>query len=84
MTTMQIPTEPVRISIVLSAAVSGFVVGLGSAFVTMVAVPALSVPVFLAGWLITSLAALRTAQTRADAGYWGEDFGGIRDVRKWI
>lgn len=81
MTTLQIPTKRPHIPNVLSAAVSGFVVGLGSAFVAMVAVPGLSVPVFLACWLITGIAALRTK--RADAGYWGEDFGAVRDVRKW-
>lgn len=83
MTTLQISTDSLGLTNVLSAAVSGFVAGLGFAFIAMVAVPAISIPVFLFGWLTTGAGALRIAQLRASGAYWGEDFGGIRDVRAW-
>lgn len=87
MTTLNMtPTQPetsVKVPLFMSAAVTGFVVGLVAALIAMLALPSASLAVFLAVWMVAGGFVGHRMHVRHAATYWGEDFGGIRQVRSW-
>jgi len=67
----------------LGGAVAGFIVALMVGLGAMTLSPIAALPAFLITWAVAGIVFSRRLTAFRSGSYWGEDFGSIRNVRRW-